>query len=111
MCLQQTLLKEQLSYLDHLAEQLRKEKEKEREDEEIFKEERDQVWAERVERLKQEREARLQLLRDVMNTRQSQMKEKCKWSNARLGRGSTTPCCREQHLPQHTLCVTDWTAM
>ncbi|XP_077646381.1 cilia- and flagella-associated protein 53 [Lonchura striata] len=72
----QTLLKEQLSYMDHLAEQLRKEKEKEREDEEIFKEERDQVWAERVERLKQEREARFQLLRDVVNTRQSQMKEK-----------------------------------
>ncbi|XP_041317604.1 cilia- and flagella-associated protein 53 [Pyrgilauda ruficollis] len=72
----QTLLKEQVNYLDHLAEQLRKEKEQEREDEKIFKEERDKVWAERVEKLKQERKARFQLLRDVMNTRQSQMMEK-----------------------------------
>ncbi|NXQ09825.1 CFA53 protein, partial [Peucedramus taeniatus] len=72
----QTLLKEQLTYLDHLAEQLRKEKEQEREDEKVFKEERDKVWAERVERLKEEREARFQLLRDVMNTRQTQMEEK-----------------------------------
>ncbi|XP_059692540.1 cilia- and flagella-associated protein 53 isoform X2 [Haemorhous mexicanus] len=72
----QTLLKEQLTYLDHLAEQLRREKEQEREDEKIFKEERDKVWAERVEKLKQEREARFHLLRDVMNTRQMQMEEK-----------------------------------
>ncbi|XP_053859353.1 cilia- and flagella-associated protein 53 [Vidua macroura] len=72
----QTLLKEQLTYLDHLTEQLRREKEKEREDEKLFKEERDQVWAERVEKLKQERKARFQLLRDVVNIRQSQMQEK-----------------------------------
>ncbi|RMC16329.1 hypothetical protein DUI87_06656 [Hirundo rustica rustica] len=72
----QALLQEQLTYLDHLAEQLRREKEQEREDEEIFKEERDRAWAERVEKMKQEREARFQLLRDVMNTRQSQMEEK-----------------------------------
>ncbi|XP_062369678.1 cilia- and flagella-associated protein 53 [Cinclus cinclus] len=72
----QALLKEQLAYLDHLAEQLRREKEQEREDEKIFKEERDQVWAEKVEKMKQEREARFQLLRDVVYTRQAQMEEK-----------------------------------
>ncbi|NXW77175.1 CFA53 protein, partial [Hirundo rustica] len=72
----QALLQEQLTYLDHLAEQLRREKEQEREDEEIFKGERDRAWAERVEKMKQEREARFQLLRDVMNTRQLQMEEK-----------------------------------
>ncbi|NXA89891.1 CFA53 protein, partial [Melanocharis versteri] len=72
----QALLKEQLTYLDHLAEQLRRDKEQEREDEKLFKEERDQVWAEKVEKMKQEREARFQLLRDVVNTRQSQMEEK-----------------------------------
>lgn len=76
-----------------MAEQLRKEKEREREDEKLFKEERDQVWAEKVEKMKLEREARFQLLRDVMNTRELQMEEKCKWSNTRLGRGSTAPCC------------------
>ncbi|XP_077027863.1 cilia- and flagella-associated protein 53 isoform X2 [Agelaius phoeniceus] len=72
----QTLLKEQLSYLDHLAEQLRREKEQEIEDEKIFKEERDKIWAERVEKLKQEREARFHMLRDVVNARQTQMEEK-----------------------------------
>ncbi|KAF4803806.1 cilia and flagella associated protein 53 [Turdus rufiventris] len=72
----QTLLKEQLSYLDHLAEQLRREKEQEKEDEKVFKEERDQVWADKVERMKQEREARFQLLRDVVYIRQAQMEEK-----------------------------------
>ncbi|NWI40902.1 CFA53 protein, partial [Picathartes gymnocephalus] len=70
------LLKEQLTYLDHLAEQLRREKEQEREDEKLFKEDRDQVWAEKVEKMKQEREARFQLLRDVVYTRQLQMEEK-----------------------------------
>ncbi|XP_015470359.1 cilia- and flagella-associated protein 53 isoform X2 [Parus major] len=72
----QALLKEQLTYLDHLAEQLRREKEQEREDEKLLKEERDQAWAKRVEKMKEEREARFQLLRDVMNTRQTQMEEK-----------------------------------
>ncbi|NWW66741.1 CFA53 protein, partial [Ifrita kowaldi] len=72
----QVLLKEQLTYLEHMAEQLRKEKEQEREDEKLFKEEGDQVWAEKVEKMKQEREARFQLLRDVVNTRELQMEEK-----------------------------------
>uniref|UniRef100_A0A8C0VCB6 Cilia and flagella associated protein 53 n=1 Tax=Cyanistes caeruleus TaxID=156563 RepID=A0A8C0VCB6_CYACU len=72
----QALLKEQLTYLDHLAEQLRREKEQEREDEKLLKEERDQAWTKRVEKMKEEREARFQLLRDVMNTRQTQMEEK-----------------------------------
>ncbi|NWH99079.1 CFA53 protein, partial [Tichodroma muraria] len=72
----QALLKEQHTYLDHLAEELRREKEQEREDEKLFKEERDQMWAEKVEKMKQEREARFQLLRDVVNTRQTQMEEK-----------------------------------
>lgn len=110
MCLQQTLLKEQLSYLDHLAEQLRREKEQEREDEKIFKEERDKIWAERAEKLKQEREARFHMLRDVVNARQTQMEEKCKWLNTDLGRGRSTPCCWEQHCLS-TRCVTEWTAM
>lgn len=104
VCLQQALLEEQHTYLDHLAEQLRRDKEQEREDEELFKEERDKVWAEKVEKMKQERETRFQLLRDVMKTRQSQMEEKCKWWNAGLGRGRAGPCCWEQRLAQHTLC-------
>ncbi|NXR65002.1 CFA53 protein, partial [Rhadina sibilatrix] len=74
----QALLQEQLTYLDHLAEQLRREKEQEREDEKVFKDERDRAWAERVEKMKQEREARFLLLRDVVNARQSQMEEKLK---------------------------------
>ncbi|NXP18547.1 CFA53 protein, partial [Scytalopus superciliaris] len=72
----QELLKDQLNYLAHLAEQLEKEKEREKEEEKLFKEENDQVWAKRVEKMKLEREARFQLLRDVVNTRQLQMEEK-----------------------------------
>ncbi|NXU18166.1 CFA53 protein, partial [Pardalotus punctatus] len=72
----QALLKEQLDYLDHLAEQLRKKKEQEREDEKLFKEENDQVWAKKMEKMKLEREARFQLLRDAVNTNQLQMEEK-----------------------------------
>ncbi|NWU34042.1 CFA53 protein, partial [Hylia prasina] len=74
----QALLQEQLTYLDHLAEQLRREKEQEREDEKVFQEERDRDWAERVERMKQEKETRFQLLSDVVKARQSQMEEKLK---------------------------------
>ncbi|NWV30708.1 CFA53 protein, partial [Grantiella picta] len=70
------LLKEQHTYLDHLAEQLRKEKEREREDEKLFKEENDQVWAEKIEKMKQEREARFQLMRDAANVNQLQMQDK-----------------------------------
>ncbi|NXY21268.1 CFA53 protein, partial [Atrichornis clamosus] len=70
------LLKEQLAYLAHLGEQLEKDKERERQDEKLFKEERDQVWAEKVEKMKLEREARFQLLRDVVKTREMQMEEK-----------------------------------
>ncbi|XP_032531488.1 cilia- and flagella-associated protein 53 [Chiroxiphia lanceolata] len=72
----QELLKDQLTYLAHLAEQLEKDKEQEEIDEKLFKEENDQVWAKRAEKMKLEREARFQLLRDVVNTRQEQMKEK-----------------------------------
>lgn len=107
MCLQQELLQEQHTYLDHLAEQLRKEKEQEREAEKVFKEERDRDWAERVEKMKQEREARFQLLRDVMHARQLQMEEKCKckhlWAEAVQQAGSSTWLS--------TLCVTEWTTM
>ncbi|NXS87189.1 CFA53 protein, partial [Erpornis zantholeuca] len=72
----QVLLREQLTYMEHMAEQLKKEKEQEREDEKLFKEERDQVWVEKVEKMKLEREARFQLLRDVVHTRELQMEEK-----------------------------------
>ncbi|NXC35947.1 CFA53 protein, partial [Campylorhamphus procurvoides] len=72
----QELLKDQLNYLAHLAEQLRKDKEQEEEDEKIFKEENDQAWAKKIEKIKLEREARFQLLRSVVKTRQMQMEEK-----------------------------------
>ncbi|NXG23489.1 CFA53 protein, partial [Grallaria varia] len=72
----QVLLKDQLNYLAHLAEQLKKDKEREKEDEKIFREENEQVWAKKIEKRKLEREARFQLLRDVVNTRQLQMEEK-----------------------------------
>ncbi|NXA05691.1 CFA53 protein, partial [Sapayoa aenigma] len=72
----QELLKDQLTYMAHLAEQLEKEKEREKQDEKLFKEEMDEVWAKKAEKMKLEREARFQLLRDCVNTRQLQMEEK-----------------------------------
>ncbi|NXF79882.1 CFA53 protein, partial [Sclerurus mexicanus] len=72
----QELLKDQLNYLAHLAEQLEKDKEREKEDEKIFKEENDQAWAKKIEKIELEREARFQLLRNVVKTRQLQMEEK-----------------------------------
>ncbi|NXU44105.1 CFA53 protein, partial [Drymodes brunneopygia] len=79
----QALLEEQHTYLDHLAEQLRRDKEQEREDEELFQEERDKLWAEKVEKMKEEREVRFQLLREVVKTRESQVEEKLQKKAAR----------------------------
>ncbi|XP_071436885.1 cilia- and flagella-associated protein 53 [Pithys albifrons albifrons] len=74
----QELLKDQLNYLAHLAEQLEKDKEREKEEEKLFKEDNDQFWAKKIEKMKLEKEARFQLLRDAVNTRQLQMEEKLK---------------------------------
>ncbi|NXR15393.1 CFA53 protein, partial [Semnornis frantzii] len=72
----QELLKEQKTYLAHLAQQLEEEKQRQREVDKLFNEEKAKVWAKKAEQLQLEKEARKKLLKDVLNTRQEQIKEK-----------------------------------
>ncbi|KAM7077137.1 cilia- and flagella-associated protein 53-like isoform 1-T1 [Ciconia maguari] len=72
----QELFKEQQTYLAHLAQQLEEEKQQEKEVDELLKEEMAKVWAKKAEQVRLEKEARKQLLKDVLGTRQLQMEEK-----------------------------------
>lgn len=76
--LQQELLKEQQMYLAHLAQQLEEEKQQQREVDKLLDEEMAKVWAKKAKQLSLEKEARKKLLKDVLNTRQEQIEEKCK---------------------------------
>lgn len=79
VCLQQELFKEQQAYRAHLAQQLEEEKEREKEVDKLLKEERAKVWAKKAEQTRLEKEAREQLLKNVLDTRQLQIEEKSKW--------------------------------
>ncbi|XP_032867090.2 cilia- and flagella-associated protein 53 isoform X3 [Tyto alba] len=72
----QELLKEQQTYLAHLAQQLEEDKQREKEEDKLLQEEMEKVWAKKAEKMRLEREARKQLLKDVLNTRQLQIEEK-----------------------------------
>ncbi|KAM8793557.1 cilia- and flagella-associated protein 53-like [Eudromia elegans] len=72
----QELFKEQQTYRAHLAQQLEEEKQREKEADKLLKEEMDKAWAKKAEQLRLEKEARKQLLRDVLDTRQLQIEEK-----------------------------------
>lgn len=78
VCLQQELFKEQQTYLAYLAQQLEEEKQREKEADKLLNEEMAKVWAKKAEQMRLEKEARKQLLKDVLNTRQLQIEEKCK---------------------------------
>lgn len=62
----------------HLAQQLEEEKQREKEADKLLNEEMAKVWAKKAEQMRLEKEARKQLLKDVLNTRQLQIEEKCK---------------------------------
>ncbi|KAM7076798.1 LOW QUALITY PROTEIN: cilia- and flagella-associated protein 53-like [Ciconia maguari] len=72
----QELFKEQQTYLAHLAQQLEEEKQRGKEVDKLLKEEMVKVWAKKAEQMRLEKEARKQLLKDVLDTRQLQMEEK-----------------------------------
>ncbi|KAM6289828.1 cilia- and flagella-associated protein 53-like [Aegotheles albertisi] len=72
----QELLKEQQTYLAHLAQQLEEEKQREKEANKVLDEETAKVWAEKAEKKRLEREARKQLLKEVLDARQQQVEEK-----------------------------------
>lgn len=77
MRLQQELLKEQQVYLAHLAKQLEEDKQREKEADKLLEEEKEKIWAKKAEQMRSEKEARKQLLKDVLSTRQVQLQEKC----------------------------------
>lgn len=79
VCLQQELFQEQQAYRAHLAQQLEEEKEREKEVDKLLEEERAKVWAKKAEQTRLEKEAREQLLKNVLDTRQLQIEEKSKW--------------------------------
>uniref|UniRef100_A0A8D0DSR3 Cilia- and flagella-associated protein 53 n=1 Tax=Salvator merianae TaxID=96440 RepID=A0A8D0DSR3_SALMN len=70
------LLKEQQMYRAYLAQQMEEEKNREKEMDKLRAEETAKMWARRAEKEKTMREARNRLLRDVLDTRQLQIKEK-----------------------------------
>ncbi|XP_065716108.1 cilia- and flagella-associated protein 53-like isoform X2 [Patagioenas fasciata] len=70
------LFKEQQNYLAHRAQQLEEEKRRQKEDEQLLDEEMAKIWAKKAEQLRLEREAREQLLKNVLDTRQLQVEEK-----------------------------------
>ncbi|KAM4639771.1 uncharacterized protein AAGF69_016604 isoform 8-T9 [Amazona ochrocephala] len=72
----QELLKEQKTYLAHLAQQLEEENQRQKEVDKIIDEEIAKIWDKKAEQLRLEKEARKQLLNDVLNTRQLQIEEK-----------------------------------
>ncbi|KAM9250440.1 LOW QUALITY PROTEIN: cilia- and flagella-associated protein 53 [Cariama cristata] len=72
----QELFKEQQTYLAHLAQQLEEEKRREKEADKLLDEEMAKVWAKKAEQMRLEKEARKQLLKGVLNTRQLQIEEK-----------------------------------
>ncbi|XP_061209552.1 cilia- and flagella-associated protein 53, partial [Neopsephotus bourkii] len=72
----QELLKEQKTYLAHLAQQLEEENQRQKEVDKVIDEEIAKIWDKKAEQLKLEKEARKQLLNDVLNTRKLQIEEK-----------------------------------
>ena len=65
-------------YREYLAEQAKEEEKIERELDSLINSEVAKQWAKRTEQWKREREARAKLMKDVLDTRKQQIKEKCK---------------------------------
>ncbi|XP_048219591.1 cilia- and flagella-associated protein 53 [Perognathus longimembris pacificus] len=72
----ENMMREQKMYLEYLAQQHEEEKAQEKELDRILEEEKEKKWAEKDKQLRLEREARKQLLDEVMCTRQLQVQEK-----------------------------------
>ncbi|XP_073445856.1 cilia- and flagella-associated protein 53 [Dendrobates tinctorius] len=70
------LQREQQTYRQYLAQQLEEEKRREKEMDQLIEAELEKSWAKRAEQLRLEKEARNRLVKDVMDTRRQQIKEK-----------------------------------
>ena len=73
---QNELREEMLRYREYLAEQAREEERMEQELDRMVTAEVEKQWAKRREAWRREREARRQLMQDVLRTRRSQIEEK-----------------------------------
>ena len=67
-------------YREYLAEQAKEEEKIERELDSLINSEVERQWAKRTEQWKRERQARAKLMKDVLDTRKQQIKEKCKFT-------------------------------
>ena len=80
MYIQNQLREEVTLYRQYLTEQAKEEERMEREVDALVSTEVARQWAKRTEQWKKEREARAKLMREVLETRKQQIKEKCKFS-------------------------------
>lgn len=76
--LQQELNREMQQYRNYLDKQKKEEERREKELDSILNIEVEKQWGQRLAQWRKEREARKKLLHDVVETRQKQIKEKCK---------------------------------
>ena len=75
----QNRLREEMNlYRAYLAEQAKEEEKREKELDALITSEVEKQWAKRAEQWKREREARAKLMKDVLDTRKQQIKDKCK---------------------------------
>ncbi|RKP18540.1 alpha/beta-hydrolase, partial [Rozella allomycis CSF55] len=74
----QMLMKETLEYLAYLKEHQQREREREIEIEKLRKEEDIKMWRKRLEVMERDKKARQKLLKEVVESRQAQIKEKLK---------------------------------
>ena len=65
-------------YREYLAEQAKEEEKREKELDALITSEVEKQWAKRAEQWKREREARAKLMKDVLDSRKQQIKDKCK---------------------------------
>lgn len=77
VCIQAELAVEQQRYLNYFTGQLEKRKKEEEEIEQLMEEVLKEVWAQRDQQKRAEREARNRLMEEVMQTRSLQIQHKC----------------------------------
>ena len=75
---QAELRDEQQRYRQYLADELQRQKEEEKETEQLIEEKLKEVWTKREEQSRLQREARNRLMKEVMEARSLQIQHKCK---------------------------------
>lgn len=101
VCIQAELAEDQQRYLNYFTDQLEKRKKEEEEIEQLMEGALKEVWGQRDQQRRAEREARNRLMEEVMETRSLQIQHKCEeteklitllfisWHNTTQNLGST----------------------